>query len=89
MAKWGEGHAAAMGRMGLHELQNATYPDSNVAHRGEVGVFGSPTQGEVASARDEKEATPEQERESIVDRYVRAAESRPDPEPSQEQELDR
>lgn len=86
--KWGAGHVAAMGRMGLHELQAAVYPDSNVAQRAEVGAVGSPTQGEVASARKEDQAQSEPQQESVVDRYVREAETRNDPEPSQEQDHD-
>ncbi|MBL9084250.1 MAG: hypothetical protein JNK76_20790 [Planctomycetales bacterium] len=85
MAKIGEGSLGAMGRLGLHELRNATYPDSNIAHHGEVGMYGNPTQGEVAEARES-----EPEKESIVDRHVREAESHPEPnEPDRDPDRDR
>ena len=51
MAKIGEGHAAAMGRMGLHELRGMVYPESNIAQRSEYGLYGTRTPGEVADAR--------------------------------------
>lgn len=91
MAKIGEGSLGAMGRLGLHELRNATYADSNIAHHSEVGMYGNPTQGEVAEARDDKQQTQaEPERESIVDRLVHEAESHPEPdEPSPEPDHDR
>jgi hypothetical protein len=50
--KIGEGHAAAMLRQGLKELQAAVVdPSSNVAREPEPGTFGTPTQGEIASDR--------------------------------------
>lgn len=88
MAKLGAGHAAAMGRMGLHELQAAVYPDSNVAQRAEYGTVGSPTQGEVANTREE-EPPVDGGRDSIVDRHVREAEKaceREEPQPGHEPE---
>ncbi len=55
-AKWGAGHAAAMGRMGLNELRNSIYADSNVAQRNtEMGVFGQLTPGEIADDRRQSE----------------------------------
>lgn len=49
--KIGEGHAQAMLRQGLKELQAAVYSESNVAREPEPGTFGSPTQGEIAAER--------------------------------------
>jgi hypothetical protein len=49
--KIGEGHAAAMLRQGFKEIQAALYPGSNIAREPEVGTFGHPTQGEIASDR--------------------------------------
>jgi hypothetical protein len=50
--KIGEGHAAAMGRTGFEECRNALYPDSNIAQKHtEIGIYGRPTQGEIAEAR--------------------------------------
>jgi hypothetical protein len=51
MAKVGEGHVAAMGRLGLHELRGMMYPESNIAQRAEYGLYGTRTPGEVAEAR--------------------------------------
>lgn len=90
MAKIGEGHLAAMARLGLHELQATVYPDSNVAQRAEVGIYGSPTQGEVADARKDDQSEPEHSQGSIVDQHVRQAASRSDrEEPPREQDLER
>ena len=72
--KIGEGHAAAMARQGLHELQNAVYADSNVAqHHAEPGSFGTPTQGEIAAER--RDETPAMEQPSILDGHARDAEA--------------
>lgn len=90
MAKFGEGHVAAMARLGLKELRAAAYPESNIAQNNEVGLYGSPTQGEVAAARKDEKSEPEQEQGSIVEQHVREAESRSDrEEPPREQELER
>ncbi len=53
--KIGEGHAAAMGRLGHKELTHNILPA--FPHQGqhiieEPGLVGNPTQGEVADARD-------------------------------------
>lgn len=53
MEKFGEGHVAAMGRLGLEELRGALYPESNVAQPSEYGLYGTLTPGEVAEARRE------------------------------------
>jgi len=51
--KIGEGHAAAMGRLGLKELRNAFTPARESVADNEIGVFGTATQGEIADARGE------------------------------------
>lgn len=51
MAKIGEGHLAAMGRLGLDEVRGALYPESNVAQPIEYGIYGTLTPGEVADSR--------------------------------------
>jgi len=50
--KWGEGHAAAMFRLGLKELRNAINPSRESVADNEIGVYGTLTQGEIADARD-------------------------------------
>lgn len=50
--KIGEGHAAAMFRLGLKELRNAINPSRESVADQEIGVYGSLTQGEIADARD-------------------------------------
>jgi len=54
MAKIGEGHLGAMGRLGLKEFTHLTLPAFPQGQHiiEEPGLFGNPTQGEVASARD-------------------------------------
>ena len=49
--KIGEGHAAAMFRLGLKELRNALNPSRESVADQEIGVFGTQTQGEIADAR--------------------------------------
>ena len=58
--KIGEGHAQAMARQGLREIQAAMYTGSNVAREAEPGTFGNPTQGEIAANR-----RPEQDRSAF------------------------
>ena len=50
--KIGEGHAAAMFRLGLKELRNAINPSRESVADNEIGVYGTLTQGEIADARD-------------------------------------
>lgn len=77
--KIGQGHAAAMLRLGVHELQNAVIdPGSNVAQRhNEPGSFASPTPGEIAAERKEEKVPVgvEAGRESILDQHTREAQS--------------
>jgi hypothetical protein len=49
--KIGEGHAAAMFRLGLKELRNALNPSRESVADHELGLFGTETQGEIAKAR--------------------------------------
>lgn len=85
MTKIGEGHAAAMARLGLRELRGAMYPESNVAQQPEYGLWGTQTPGEVAAAR--REGSLDLEQESILASRLEAAkdyespgEDRPGPE---------
>jgi hypothetical protein len=50
-AKFGAGHVAAMGRLGLAELRNAANPSRDSVADKDVGLYGSQTQGEIAAAR--------------------------------------
>ena len=59
--KIGEGHAAAMFRLGLKELRNALNPSQQSVADNEIGLFGTETQGEIAKARRGPGAGPEQE----------------------------
>lgn len=49
--KIGEGHAAAMFRLGLKELRNAINPSRESVADHELGLYGTETQGEIAKAR--------------------------------------
>ena len=51
MAKIGEGHAAAMGRLGLAELRNAMNPSRESVATTDMGLYGAATPGEIADAR--------------------------------------
>lgn len=58
----GNGHAAGMGRLGLAELrQAASYGHGSVEQPTGPGIFGAPTQGEIAEAREGPGAGPNQE----------------------------
>ncbi|MGL4550589.1 MAG: hypothetical protein ACRC33_05335, partial [Gemmataceae bacterium] len=61
MAKFGEGHAAAMARLGLAELRNAANPSKESVADKDMGLYGSATQGEIAQARKGPGDGPEQE----------------------------
>jgi hypothetical protein len=65
--KIGEGHAAAMGRLGLRELRNALNPSRESVADNEIGIYGTRTQGEIADARGGPGAGPEQESLSLDD----------------------
>ena len=59
--KIGDGHAAAMFRLGLKELRNAVNPSRESVADSEIGVFGTQTQGEIAQARAGPGLGPEEE----------------------------
>lgn len=59
--KIGEGHAAAMFRLGLKELRNALNPSRESVADHEIGLVGTETQGEIAKARRSPGMGPEQE----------------------------
>lgn len=59
--KIGEGHAAAMFRLGLKELRNALTPSRESVADNELGLFGTETQGEIAKARRGPGLGPDQE----------------------------
>jgi hypothetical protein len=64
--KIGEGHVAAMARLGLKELRNALNPSRESVADNEIGVFGTLTQGEIADARGGPGQGPEQESTGTV-----------------------
>jgi hypothetical protein len=57
-AKFGAGHASAMGRLGLKELRNAFNPSKESVADTEMGLYGTLTQGEVAESREPKIGPP-------------------------------
>ena len=59
--KIGEGHVAAMARLGLKELRNALNPSRESVADNEIGLYGTQTQGEIAEARGGPGQGPEQE----------------------------
>jgi hypothetical protein len=67
MAKIGEGHLAAMGRLGLKELRNALNPSKESVADTEMGLVGTATQGEIANARSGAGDGPEQESMTLND----------------------
>ncbi len=79
--KIGEGHAAAMARLGLRELRGAMYPSGNVAQQPEYGLYGTKTPGEVAESRRADERDLEDEapnRYSILAERLQQAKDRGD-----------
>src|SRR5580692_11076906 len=77
--KIGDGHAAAMARLGLKELRNAFNPSRESAADSEIGLYGTQTQGEIAEARGGPGEGPEQEesgKELSLDDLRRDAEQR-------------
>src|SRR5947209_10095547 len=59
--KIGEGHVAAMARLGLKELRKAINPSRESVADNEIGLYGTQTQGEIAQARRGPGQGPEQE----------------------------
>jgi hypothetical protein len=86
--KLGEGHLAAMGRLGAHELTQAlaAFPDSNIKPMEEPGVLGNPTPQivtqEMGGLRDIGSTARDFSLQDILD-----APSQPTP-PSQQQDRD-
>lgn len=82
--KIGEGHAAAMARLGLRELRGSLYPESNVAQQTEYGLYGTRTPGEVAEARRSgenkglEEVVPDQTERSVLADRMQQADGRDD-----------
>jgi hypothetical protein len=89
--KIGEGHAGAMGRLGLHELRAAAYPGSNIAQHSEYGLYGTRTPGEVAEARrgDERDLEEETSNGSVLDDRMRQAEMNRDAQENRGEDRDR
>lgn len=75
----GEGHVAAMFRLGLKELRNAATPSRESVADTEIGLYGTLTQGEIAQARRGPGAGPEQESKLSLD-DLRAANGAKEPE---------
>ena len=65
--KIGDGHAAAMLRLGLKEVRNAFNPSRESVADGEIGLYGTATQGEIANARSGAGDGPEQESMTMAD----------------------
>lgn len=81
VGKIGDGHAAAMGRLGLRELRASMYPEGNVAQQPEMGVYGSLTPSEVSAGRAGGERDLEDEspsRDSILADRLQQAKDRDD-----------
>lgn len=89
--KIGEGHAGTMGRLGLEELRNATYPSSNVAEPNSMyGLYGTKTPGEVQEARrpdDELNADVEPKKGGFIDRRLQGTKSY-EPEADKDREME-
>jgi hypothetical protein len=86
MAKIGEGHAAAMMRLGMKELRNAVNPSREGVADQEVGVFLTQTQGEIAQARGGPGAGPEQEKMTLEQMKETAKEKAPEKAKERERE---
>src|SRR5579875_2294617 len=73
----GKGHAAAMGRLGLAELRQAlSFGHGSIEQPTPPGIFGSPTQGEIAEARGGPGVGPEQESRLSLDDLRKFADER-------------
>jgi hypothetical protein len=57
MAKIGEGHLEAMGRLGLKELRNAMTPSRESVADSELGLYGTALQTEIAEQRADGKET--------------------------------
>lgn len=94
--KIGDGHLAAMARLGLAELRAAAaFPESNIVQPSVPGLYGVPTQGEVAAAREpDAEAASKaqelnEEPRSILNERLERAERACDGRERETRELDR
>ena len=92
--KIGAGHVKAMFRQGLKETRGAFYPESNVAQPTEYGIYGTQTQGEIASDRrgddrDYHEEGPYGRGSVLESRLQQSAERQQAKEPSREPERER
>lgn len=76
--KIGDGHLAAMARLGLNELRGACYADSNVSQPPQYGIYGVITPSEVSAGRDAEPGI-ESNREASAAEPQRTAEHAPQP----------
>lgn len=62
----------AFGRLGIHELRNALYSESNVAQgHSEYGMWGQPTPGQVQQAQEKDGVAPDAQKGNEVPRRRR------------------
>ena len=66
-AKIGEGHAAAMARLGLAELRNAFTPSKESVADRDGGLYGMATQQEITDTRSAAAEAPAKESQSMRD----------------------
>lgn len=80
--KIGTGHLEAMARLGLRELREAMYTDSNIAQQSEYGLYGTATPGEVSESRrdDGIDQEPQIDKDSILGSRLQMARERADQE---------
>lgn len=71
--KVGKGHASAMFRLGVGELRQAMYTESNIAKNVEYGIYFTKTPGEVAEERRDDVKSPEEEGKSILQQSLQQA----------------
>jgi len=90
--KIGDGHAAAMARLGLRELRELGNPGGNAIQHSEYGLYGTLTPGEVAESRriDERDIADESGLGSILAERLQQAKDRDDrDDDSRDLDLDR
>ena len=88
----GDGHAAAMARLGLRELRELGNPGGNMAQPSEYGLYGTMTPGEVAESRrgDERDLEDESpRRDSTLADRLQQARDRDDRDEDRSRGLDR
>ena len=73
---FGEGHVAAMARLGLKELRNAVTPSRESVADAEIGLYGTLTQGEIAQARGGPGSGPEEESKKSLEDMRKYAEEK-------------